>query len=226
MLGLVHALLLWSDHARQVGKRPTPLSMLTLALSVLAWGLVHQSQSIPAQQLFTILLAIGYAYYQGSFWPLTLTPITLSTTIEFHAWVDGLLQTAHAETLSLLLQTHIIGTTVQWQGVSVHVGPSCVNLLMFQGAAAIGWLAARKRTLPELSRTIGFLIGFAGGLNFLRILTLTLLAPLAPNEDAWFLIHDGVSLVASLLLVFFIWRRLKYQSIPSASSMPLHTKSQ
>ena len=226
MLGLVHALLLWSDHARQVGKRPTRLSMLLLALSVLAWGLVHQSQSVSAQQLFTILLAVGYAYYQRSFWPLTRTPITLSTTIEFHAWADGLLQTAHAETLSLLLQTHIIGTSVQWQGVSVHVGPSCVNLLMFQGAAAIGWLAARKRTLPELSRTIGFLIGFAGGLNFLRILTLTLLAPLAPNEDTWFLIHDGVSLVASLLLVAFIWRRLKYQSIPSANSIPLHSKSQ
>ena len=74
MLGLVHALLLWSDHARQVGKRPTPLSMLLLALSVLAWSLVHQSQSVSAQQLFTILLAVGYAYYQGSFWPLTLTP--------------------------------------------------------------------------------------------------------------------------------------------------------
>ena len=97
MLGLVHALLLWSDHARQVGKRPTRLSMLLLALSVLAWGLVHQSQSVSAQQLFTILLAVGYAYYQRSFWPLTLTPITLSTTVEFHAWVDGLLQTAHAE---------------------------------------------------------------------------------------------------------------------------------
>ena len=226
MLGLVHALLLWSDHARQVGKRPTWPSTFVLALSVLVWSVVHQSQSVSAQQLFAILLAVGYASHQRSFWPLTLIPITLSTTIELHAWVDGLLQTVHAETLSVLLQTDVIGTTIQWQGVSVHVGPSCVNLLMFQGAAAIGWLAAQKRTLRELFRTIGFLVGFAGGLNFLRILALTLLAPLAPNEDTWFLIHDGVSLAASLVLVVFIWRRLKPQSIPSASSMPLHTKSQ
>ena len=226
MLALVHALLLWSDHTRQVGKRPTRPSIFVLALSVLAWSVVHQSQSVPAQQLFTMILTVGYAYHQRSFWPLTLIPITLSTTIEFQAWVDGLLQTAHAKALSVLLQTDMIDTTVKWQGVSVHVGPSCVNLLMFQGAAAIGWLATRKRTLREFFRTVGFLVGFAGGLNFLRILALTLLAPLAPNEDTWFLIHDGISLAASLILVLFIWRRLKRQSIPSASSMPLHTKSQ
>ena len=226
MLGLVHTLLLWSYHVRQASKRPTQLSMFVLALSVLAWSLVHQSQSVPTQQLFTTLLAIGYAYYQRSLWALTLIPITLSTTVEFHAWVDGLLQTLHANTLSILLQTDVSGTTVQWQGVSVHVGPSCVNLLMFQGAAAIGWLAAQRPSLCELSRTIGVLVGFAGGLNFVRILALTLLAPLAPNEDTWFLIHDGISLAASLILVVFIWHRLKRQSIPSASSMPLHTKSQ
>ena len=139
--------------------------MLLLALSVLAWNLVHQSQSVSAPTVVHDSSGGWLCLLPALLLALTLTPITLSTTIDFTLGSMGYSKPPNADAESPT-STHMIGTSVQWQGVSVHVGPSCVNLLMFQGAAAIGWLAARKRTLPELSRTIGFLIGFAGGLNF------------------------------------------------------------
>ena len=226
MLGLVHTLLLWSDHARHSGNKPNTRSLSVLILSVGAWLFIYQTEEIVALQCFCALLALSYGYHQRSFWPLTLIPITSSMSAGTHTMVDGLLQSLHAASLGTLLQAQVLDTTVIWQGVSVHVGPSCVNLLMFQGAAAIGWLATQTRKLQALLRTLIVLIGFAAALNFIRILCLTLLAPLAPNEATWFLIHDGVSLAASIVLVIYIWRRLKRQSKPSASKIPLQAKNQ
>ena len=128
MLGLVHALLLWSDHTRQVGKRPTRPSTFVLALSVLAWSVVHQVKVFRSTAIYDS--SDGWLRVcQRSLWPLTLIPVALST-IEFHAWVDGLLQNTRKRWV--LLQTDVIDTTVQWQGVSVHVGLAASTFLCFR----------------------------------------------------------------------------------------------
>ena len=226
MLSLVHTLLLWSDHTRRSANRPSRFSLTLLFFSIVLWAFTNQAGNHAIQQGFCVILAIGYAWLQRSLWPLVLIPLTLPVSLTTQGYIDGLLQVLHAASIGVLLQTSVIDSTVQWQGVSVHVGPSCVNLLMFQGAAAIGWLAVREPSLREYINTVGLLIGFAGVLNFVRILCLTLLAPLAPNEDAWFLIHDGVSVSASLILVGYIWRRLKYPSTTIAKIKPAQTNNQ
>lgn len=212
MLGMIHTLVIWSDDLRLGCNTHRYYNYLLLLCAIGAGWIALSYGGIVVQNSYVCLLSLLYAWRQHSPWPLTLLVFTLDIGPSLSAAVDYHLQTKHAELLSLLLLTSIDGSTVHWQGVAVHVGPSCINLLMFQAAASIGWLVTSHRTPLALMRNVGTFIAVTAVLNFFRILTLTLLAPLAPNEQVWLIVHDGVSLGASALLVAYIWWRLKWST--------------
>ena len=226
MLGLAHILLLWSDDVRQTGARYSQLKYFILLGTIGLWALTHNLASPLSSHLFVVTVSLLYAWKQRSLWPLSLLLCTLELGPIINAKTDAFLQLMHASALATLLLTEPQNYTVPWQGVSVHVGPSCINLLMLQAAAAIGWLATVQRTIKALSYNIALMLGVALSLNFLRILSLTLLAPIAPSENAWFIIHDGLSLGCSVLLIAFVWRLLKSSSINANMPMRSHEKSQ
>ena len=227
MLGLAHLLILWSDDVRLHPQNTSKVQYLTLAVALSMWAALQVFTPVTlAQNAFITVLSIGYAWRQQSPWPLGLLFCTIDVGAGTYASIDTMLQISHAWFLATLLSTERAVETVVWQGVAVHVGPSCINLLMFQAAAAVGWLASTTRKLNELIENIGIMLCVALGLNFFRILSLTLLAPLAPNEDAWFVIHDSLSLGCSFILVLFIWRRLKSSSTHASPIIPAQTQSQ
>jgi len=226
VLGLAHILLVWSDDARQNNLRYHRFRYPILLGTIGLWALLQNFQDPLSHHLFPVTISLLYAWKQKSLWPLSLLLCTVELGTTINALADDLLQSVHARALANILMTDLQNHTVLWRGVSVHVGPSCINLLMLQAAAAIGWLATAQRTLKRLSYNIALMVGVALSLNFLRILSLTLLAPIAPSENAWFLIHDGLSLGCSMLLIVFVWRLLKSSSINANTPIASQTQSQ
>lgn len=226
MLGLAHLLLLWSDDARYDREKSHNFRHLALLAPLVVWVGLQLYASEIFHNAFIVLLSAGYAWKQRSLWPLSLLVCTLDFGPTVTTSIDSTLQLAHAWLVALLLAAERQIYTVIWQGVAVHVGPSCVNLLMFQAAAAVGWLASPERQFKKLVLNMTAMLALAIGLNFARIISLTLLAPLAPNEEAWFFIHDGLSLGCSGVLIMIVWRRLKVSSTSANPIIAPQTQSQ
>lgn len=225
MLIFAHALLLWSVEAR-FNRRSSTLKYLTLVLSLVLCGITYPRLGAQTINLVPLGLSAFYAVMGRSWWPITLVPLTWSLEPASQQSADYLLQGVFAQATSWVLSAPLQDTTLEWGGVAVHVGPSCANLLMFQGAAMLAWLITVEANLRDLGRNILVLTLLGGALNLVRILLLSLAAPLAPTEEAWLWVHDGVSLGCSAIAIIYVWRRIQRPSASAPAHKSPHTATQ
>ena len=211
MLTLAHALLLWSAEAR-LQRHSSTHRYLVLGMSLLVCAAAYVLLPHSTMNGVTVVLSFAYAALSRSWWPLTLVPLTWDLGHAYQHGADYYLQSVYAVVTSWLLDAPLRDTTLEWYGVSVHVGPSCANLMMFQGAAMLAWLVTPNSKPNELARNILVFILLGGVLNLFRILALTLAAPLAPSEAVWLWIHDGVSLGCSMIAIAYLIRRIQRSS--------------
>ena len=225
MLTLAHALLLWSAEARLQRYSSTHRYFL-LAMSLAVFGVACVVLPHSAMNGVAVVLSSVYGALSKSWWPFTLIPLTWDLGQAYQHHADYILQSVFAVATSWLLGAPLHDTTLQWYGVSVHVGPSCANLMMFQGAAMLAWLVTPSSKPNELLRNILVFIVLGGGLNLCRILVLTLAAPLAPNEEVWLWVHDGISLGCSLIAIAYLIRRIQRSSANAPAKKSPQTTNQ